>query len=269
MAVLEDSSSYRELYSASSPVHIPRDAKMVACHFSGQEEAAEMFPQASIVTVSTDGEDRADVLDAGAVSIWDVRRWLKRKIVDGTYQPTVYCTKQRRRVLRVLTWRVRKDWWIVDRTGKEHVVSGAVAVQYARTKYFATSLVIDSQWPHREKPNPDAVPLVVEPPPPPQPRPRSRVAPKLLEDTMNLNHGKHAETVMAMPGGATGVRFSSAIHGVFLVDFGVGAARIVDVSFGDPKDIALPRDHQNKRVREVKVVRTSGDMDAEGSIAVI
>lgn len=262
-----DSAAYRELYSSSDPVHIPRDARMVACHVTGAEQAAAMFPNASVVTVSTDAEDDADVLDAGAVSVWDVRGWLKRQ---DAYQPTVYCTRRRKRLLRALTWRVPKDWWVTDRTGESHTVKGSTVVQYARTPYFATSLVTDYQWPHRTEPNPDAVTPVTEAPPPPQPRPKPSVAPRLLEDVMNLNHGKHAETLMAMPGGATGIRLSAATSAKLIVDFGTAhAAKVVEVHFGAPVDIPLPRDGRNKRAREVKVMRATEDVNAEVSLAAV
>lgn len=270
-ASLEDSTSYRELYSASRAAGIPRTAKLVACHEKAAVEAADRFPAAVIVTVATHADEDADVLDARAVRLRDARGWLKRQVRRGTYRPTLFCTRRRKRALRVLTWRVPKDWWIQDRTGESHTLPGAAAVQYAHSRYFATSLVTDLQWPHRTPPLPYAVTAVTEPPPPPSPRPRPAVAPRLLDDAMQLNHGQHAETVMAMPGGATGIRLSSAVNGRFIVDFGTpDAARVVSVTFASgPVDIDLPRDHKGKRARQVKVVRASGDMDAEGSVAAI
>jgi hypothetical protein len=272
----EDSLDWRELYAADDPSGIPRTAKMLACsvdHLGWARQAPELFPSATLVGYTSDSREQADVLlvRPGGASVWGVRKWLKRQIQSGVYRPTVYCSRGRRRLLRVLTAGVPKDWWVADLTGSPHAVPGAVAVHYARNKYADVSLVCDPSWPHRAPPR-DGVQAPVPAPARRPARIPEPISTRLLEDPMQLNHGVHAETAVAITTGATGLRFVAATKADLIVDFGddYAAHRIaVEFSTGEV-DVLLPRDGQSGRpARQAKVIRGSGDIDADVSVAVI
>ena len=87
---------------------------------------------------------------------------------------------------------------------------------------------------------------------------------------MQLNHGLHAETFIAMPGGANGVRFS-ANSARLIVSFGAPHGdRVVTIESFDkgPVDLDLPRDGRGRRAKQVKVVRATKDIDGDVSAAI-
>lgn len=272
-----DSPEFREMYDAADPSGIPRTAKMVAAYVDGYEwadRARHLFPHATVVTIAVNAADDADVLDVepGAATIWQVRGWLKRQIARGYYKPTVYCTPSRRLLIIPLTMRVRKDWWIAAWTGRPYTIPGAAAVQYASNRYYDTSLVADPAWPHRKPPHRPHVAPITRPPVRPTPAPAPRGPVMRLDETMvQLHTGKHAETVMALPGGATGVRVAAATTASLVVDYGTHeSAWSFQVSFaGGPVDIPLPRDARGRPVRQIKLIRAFDDVDGDVSAAAI
>jgi hypothetical protein len=272
---LADSPGYREIYSADDPSGISRTAALVACYVGDRSWAAQvtgLFPDAAVVTITADSRDDADVLHVGAeaASVWEARRWLKRKIQTGTYQPTVYCSRRRKRVVAALTAGLRKDWWLTDWTGDPHTLRGATLVEYASNQFFNVSLVTDPGWPHRRPPRNNVRPPLPGAPLPPDP-PLSSTTTQLWDETMKINNGKHAETAVALPNGAKGIRISATPKGSFILDFGgPGRAQMVEVEWAKgEKDIDLPRDGRGRRARQVKIVRAATDIDGDASVVAI
>lgn len=115
------------------------------CRWPGSGWSA--FPHARKVRISIEANVLADVFDweNGTASLTVVRHSIALRA--QVYLPSVvYCSRSRWEIAKQDLSGLPVAWWVADWTGKEHLVEGSVATQWARYPYYDVSIVAPG-WP--------------------------------------------------------------------------------------------------------------------------
>ena len=156
--------SVATIFDAVDVPAIPADAQTILAYIDGgyvtYAAVKARFPNARILTVTTNGKNRADICD---VESGDATPAIAAAGVRAGLYPTVYSALSTRGALTAALWGLEWNWYAADPTGVPHIVPGSVATQYAWPGYgspgnYDISLAEDAWL------NPPA------PPPPPTPQ---------------------------------------------------------------------------------------------------
>ena len=151
------------VYDAVEVSAIPADAQIVLAYIDGNwptySQIKTRFPHATILTVTTNGFNTADICD---VESGDATPAIASAGVKHGLYDTVYCARSNLGPLVTAMSDLPWHWFAADWTGVQHLVPGSVATQWAAPGFGSPGnydiSVTNGVWPH---------PPV--PPAPPQP----------------------------------------------------------------------------------------------------
>lgn len=120
------------IYDAVDVAAIPAGAETVLAYIDGDFQTLgavrARFPHATILTVTTNGRNRANICD---VESGDATPAIAAEGVrDGLYK-TAYSAKSNKGPLDAAMGALNWDWYAADPTGEEHLDSDSVATQWA------------------------------------------------------------------------------------------------------------------------------------------
>ena len=145
------------IYDAVDVSAIPSNATTILAYIDGKwptlAAAKARFPHATILTVTTNGFNEADICD---VESGDATPAIAAAGVKHGLYDTVYCARSNLGELVTAMSDLAWNWYCADWTGVEHLVPGSVATQWATPGLGATGnydiSVTNGTWPNPPAP---------------------------------------------------------------------------------------------------------------------
>lgn len=131
------------MYDSTTPTDIPRDAQAVLGYVDGRYKWSDSdwlrFPDAVKIRIAVFATtDDGDVLDveAGDATPELAPGWLAKRMVSNPGRRfAIYCNLATIDAVRLHCQGIPFDWWAAHPTGKQHMIDGAVATQWAWPDY--------------------------------------------------------------------------------------------------------------------------------------